>query len=46
MVKKLCLVFARSKLMAEEAAFGLLLIPAFKMLKDRMKANQGPEQSS
>ena len=46
MVKKLCLVFTRSKLMAEAAAFGLLYIPAFKMLKDRMKANQRPEQSA
>ena len=43
MVKKLCLVFTRSKLMTEAAAFGLLLMHAFKILKDRMKENQGPE---
>jgi len=39
-------VFTRGKAMAEAAVFWLLLMPAFKMLKDRIKANQGPKQSA
>jgi CRP-like cAMP-binding protein len=33
-------VLTRAKTMAETVAFELLLMPAFKMLKDRMKSNQ------
>ena len=39
-------VLTRAKTMAETVAFELLLMPAFKMLKDRMKSNQWPEQST
>ena len=33
-------VLTQAKMMPEMVAFELLLMPAFKMLKDRMKSNQ------